>query len=688
MKKPVFRQALPVWEKGKEREKNYFLRFVSIVPPRGIVRIAASSIYRVFIDGKFLYTGPARAAHGYYRVDEVEYFSEEKQTCEIKIEVGAYNCNSFEYLDEAGFLQCEIEADGKVVAATGRFGFTAVLMAEKLQKVQRYSFQRTFCEEYDYRRLPDTESVVLAAQPCKKLLSRGIPQQTFPEWTVKKVISAGTVHRDTEGTYPRFRYVENIGAKLKGFSESQVETHLLQDAASLVCTNTTNRSDDSQLISNTFQLRDVGQDITGLIVLEVTAESETDLYLLFDEILTQGDIDFTRLETTNAVRFRLIKGRYFLQTFEPYTFRYLKLISLGGNCTLHSVAIRQMVSSVAIRPQMISDPTLKRIYCAGVETFRQNAVDIFMDCPSRERAGWLCDSFFTARTEYTLTGECAIERNFLENYLLPKSFACIPPGMVPMCYPADHYDGVFIPNWAMWLVLELKEYLERSGDREMILRFKERVYELIGYLDSFLNSDGLLENLEGWVFLEWSKANELTGGVNYPSNMLYAHMLDFAGKLYADEKLQMRSWNMVQIIRQQSFDGEFFHDHAIRKDGKLTPEPECTETCQYYAFFCRIAQPEKDVSLWKKLVSEFGPKRKVTGAYPQIYFANAFIGNYLRLELLYRNHLYDQLKQEIAGYFAFMADTAGTLWEHDSPTASCCHGFASHVVYWLGRITE
>ena len=31
-----------------------------------------------------------------------------------------------------------------------------------------------------------------------------------------------------------------------------------------------------------------------------------------------------------------------------------------------------------------------------------------MDCPSRERAGWLCDSYFTAKTEYVLTGtNCA-----------------------------------------------------------------------------------------------------------------------------------------------------------------------------------------------------------------------------------------------------------------------------------------
>ena len=33
-----------------------------------------------------------------------------------------------------------------------------------------------------------------------------------------------------------------------------------------------------------------------------------------------------------------------------------------------------------------SDPRLERLFAAGVLTFRQNALDVFMDCPSRERA--------------------------------------------------------------------------------------------------------------------------------------------------------------------------------------------------------------------------------------------------------------------------------------------------------------
>ena len=105
---------------------------------------------------------------------------------------------------------------------------------------------------------------------------------------------------------------------------------------------------------------------------------------------------------------------------------------------------------------------LREIADAAVRTYRQNALDLFMDCPSRERAGWLCDSFFTARTEHALTGQCTVEKAFLENFLLAERFAHLPDGMLPMCYPADHYDGNFIPNWAMWFVLELEEYIQRE----------------------------------------------------------------------------------------------------------------------------------------------------------------------------------------------------------------------------------
>ena len=78
-----------------------------------------------------------------------------------------------------------------------------------------------------------------------------------------------------------------------------------------------------------------------------------------------------------------------------------------------------------------------------------------MDCPSRERAGWLCDSFFTSRTEYALTGRSTVEHAFLDNFLMPERFEFLPDGMLPMCYPADHNDRTFIPNWAIKKMREI-----------------------------------------------------------------------------------------------------------------------------------------------------------------------------------------------------------------------------------------
>ena len=89
----------------------------------------------------------------------------------------------------------------------------------------------------------------------------------------------------------------------------------------------------------------------------------------------------------------------------------------------------------------------------------------------------------------------------------------------------------------MWYVLEVKEYLtERnpSVDREL---FKKSVMGIVDFLARHENSDGLLQNLPSWNFVEWSTANEWVQDVNYPTNFLYAEVLRSAYALYGDESL-------------------------------------------------------------------------------------------------------------------------------------------------------
>lgn len=256
--------------------------------------------------------------------------------------------------------------------------------------------------------------------------------------------------------------------------------------------------------------------------------------------------------------------------------------------------------------------------------------------------------------------------------------------MLPMCYPSDHKKGEFIPNWAMWYVLELREYLNRTGDRAFIDRARHTVLRLTEWFAPFENEDGLLEKLDGWVFVEWSMANKLVQDVSYASNMLYASFLDAVGELYGLPEITVKAERIRDVIRKTAIFNGYFCDNAVRdEDGKLVLSGECTEACQYYAFFTGVATPESHPELWETLVNDFGFDRRTTKKHPEIHFANAFIGNYLRLELLARYGYTDMLERNIRDYFTYMAEQTGTLWEYEQDNKSCNHGFASHVLYWM-----
>lgn len=699
-----FVRAQPVWVAGREREMNLQVGFRAVVPGGGptplALRLTASSVYRATVNGEFVGYGPARAAHGFFRVDEwgLEPWLRPGPNV-VGIEVAGYNVASYYLLDQPAFLQAEVVARDAVLAATadGNDAFAAVLLPYRVQRVARYSFQRTFTEAYrmgpesqrwrDAPELPSARPLVLAIQPGGELLPRGAPPPDFAVVPARAVVARGEFTQGPPLAQPwRPSYLTQAGSQLPGYLEAELEEHVLADVEGLACRATWTGEKPAgplRLTAGQWCILDLGCNLTGFIRISAACRQGCRLLLAFDELLEHGDVDHTRLGCVNLVSYRLTAGEYVLETFEPYALRYLKLLVAEGECELREVGLRLYVCPDAGRAEFrCSDPRLERVFEAGRETFRQNALDVFMDCPHRERAGWLCDSFFTARAEATLTGDSRIERSFLENFALPARFPDLPDGMLPMCYPADFRDGRFIPNWAMWFVIELAEYLDRTGDRDLVACLRPRVMDLLAFLARFENEHGLLEKLPSWVFVEWSAANDFVQEVNYPTNMVYAGMLDAAARLYGQRQFREQAEALRETIRRRSFDGEFFVDNALREtDGSLVETRNRTEACQYYAFFFDVATLESHPRLWEILVRDFGPDRQGRGLHPEVHPANAFIGNMLRLEALARAGLAQEVLDESVARLHAMGERTGTLWENTHDRASCNHGFASHVCH-------
>jgi alpha-L-rhamnosidase len=673
------------------------------------LRVAGSTLYRIYLNGEFLASGPARGPHDHYRVDLFQISqllaAGKNSVC---IEVAGYNINSFYILNQPSFLQAEVVTGSTVLASTGGGGapFEGKILSERVQKVQRYTFQRAFSEVYRVDPSSDgwRERFDASFQPVscissdpRKLIPRRVPNPAYQKRQAEQVTSEGSFRWGAAGpkSLAQDRSVPfggKISSTLLGYTEQELTVipYLeLQRTETIV-----NRRVDEpyvwnqvlRLRTNEFKILDFGTNLVGFFGARVTVHTPAKLYFTFDETLTDGDVDFKRLMCVNIVAYELAPGSYKLETFEPYTLRFLKLMLLEGECEVDQVYLREFTApDVWAAHFRSSDEGLNQLFAAGRETYRANAVDFYTDTPSRERAGWLCDSSFTAQVSPLLSGHTTVEKCFFENFLLPGHFANIPDGMLPGCYPADHYDGGFVPTWALWFLLQLEQYLARSGDRELVEALRPRVLKLLDYFKSFQNDDGLLEKLKGWVFIEWSKSNDYVQDVNYPANMLYAAALAAVGRIYNLPQRTEQAERLRNVIRTQSYDGEFFVDNTVRQGTRLVPTHNRTETCQYYAFYFDTASPEKYPKLWETLHTTFGPGRRTTGAFPEISPSNAFMGNILRLELLSRAGLTDQLASEAKSYFLYMAELTGTFWENSGNEASMDHAFGSHVVVSLYR---
>ena len=667
----AFLRARPVWPKGRAERMNDFVSFRgTFVPPAGercFLRLTGSTCYRVRLNGEFVAFGPARGPKGLFRVDEIPFDSLRKDGSNaVDVEVQGANVNSFEYCDQPSFLQAEVVCGTNVLLATGS-GLEAFDTHEHVRKVPRFDYQRLFSEAYRIGASDSPERLELEIRPDVELLPRRVP---FPAYAVDRSFRVEkTLNRRYDPRRPITvgREISLVGSNgYKGYRPGEFEVDVKSEIQRYV-------NDPKGNIRSVLWKGD--KVSAGFVGLRVTCRKPGRLVAFLSE-LERPDFAGTENNGGYAVFWDICRaGTYDFESIVPNGLMFAETFFATGDGSVESVWVREYKSPLPFARKFAgTDRDLKTIYDAAAETLAQNAVDIFTDCPDRERAAWIGDTFFTGRAARHLMQTTLAEDVFLENYARAKGFDGIPEGALPMVYPGDHPNGEFIPNFCMWLGLQVAEYARRGGDPAVVEALKPKLMGFVRYMDRFRNEDGLLANLPGWVFLGWSDAGKYVKGVNYPSNMLYAGFLDALAGLCGDASLATRADELRQRIRRASWNGTWFRDCA--------ESDACTECCQYYAFFFGIADFVRDGELWKRLVTTCGPGRDAKRVHPELAPSNSIFGYYMRFDMLLRTGLRDELARETKDYFLPMARKTGTIWENKDATGSQSHGLSSIAAYY------
>ncbi len=695
----MFFNAIPVWGNylNNTDKLNRHLLFRETIESLNNVNIniAASDFYRLTVNGEFVGFGPARTSIGYARVDSYDLSnikSSENGKNEIVIEVTGYHCKSLSTVLRDSFLCAEITENGTVIKYTGR-DFNCFENTRRERKVERYSVQRHFGEIYDDSlETKRTVQVVPVAQEVK-FIPRRVPFASCIASDTYKYMSRGVfvetddgrIHSGEFGTGKKqnaYSFSPENEPEYGIFSSDEIKDKPYRYVGSVEKLKTSGEGNlPIKLSAGEWLKVDFDMIVTGFLRFFADVNEDCDVIIAFSELCESDTFVFHNINLQGVIEYKLSMGEAKEESFEPYTFRHVAVFVKKGALTVKSIGYRTFERDISTAiPRTFKKTEHNEIYRSALRTFAHNAVDIFTDCPSRERAGWLCDSFFTGRAEYFFFGDTAVEDAFLENYVLYRGDGTFPEGVLPMCYPSDaHNNAKFIPQWDMWYVLEVCEYLdERRPDMDKEI-FRPSVMGVLNFLARYENSDGLLENLPSWNFVEWSDANSWTQNVNYPTNFLYVAVLSSVAKTFSLPDLLTKAENIRKKTVALSFNGEVFVDHAVRvADGTLENQKHISEACQYYAIL--YGGVDLDAPEYKKLknyvIDDF--KSFVPGE-NQFCPKNAFIGLYLRMNVLMNMNDSKLLAKNLETFCIDMSRTTGTLWEYRNGYGSLDHGFSSYV---------
>ena len=736
-----FKEAKPVFVKGYDGGGNFQAGFLGgpaelKAGDNVIVRVCASTFYRLYVNGELAAHGPARTTAGYLRQDVLDvskYIKDGDNMFAFEVEHcgEAFANYSNDIARGPAVLMAEIEKNGAEIVSATSAEWKAIILTQRVRQAERISHCRESAENYmldaDYFRWRTDPEIcrdeVEEVELAYKIIERGMALPELTKHGGGTVVEFGAAELKRDKAFKKDWYcrgsVEYFSRPMERpvFDYRRTEDIAAPESMKFTVKNGANmRISGIKPEETAFVHYDLGKLYLGFIHIKVETEKACVLDVIHKESYSYFDGKNEISGGANpAARLHLPGGTTEFTFFEPSLVRYIRFYvrpegdytekdgvfqgSIGANTPSISICAPEVIEyttpDTKIGSFQCSNDDINRLYEAARRTLQLNTLDIFMDCPERERGGWLCDSLWTGRAFNMMMGNATVEKEFIRNFLLTPAEG-LWHAFYPECYPAikDDYRACSgLLTWSFWLMLELCEYVKRTGDMAFAEEYRNRVDAFVKGSLELRGGSGLLENMP-WIFIDWSMANEYCRPISTAANALYARMMNDLGDLYGRNDWKEEGQKIRSILRtvlagsdeKPKDTDEFLSDGLEYKDGKLRPTGHCSESGQYTIIWSGLfTREEMPTYIWR-LVHTTGADREFE-CDTKLGKAGLFIGLCIRLDMLARLGEYDVMYREMqAIYMPQLKEGPGTLWEtQDVLNTSRCHGFSSHAGVHLTR---
>ncbi len=684
-------QAAWIWHPPKEDMDNFYLHARKLFelpepPEEPLLFVTASSLYKLFVNGRPVGRGPNPADPSRYYFDTYEV-GDYLQAGENVVAALCYNYGPKPHgilnqnWGRGGFL-LEIRApgaDGETLLKTDGSWRVLQSPAREQDAALNCTLYGDFKEIYDSQKEPKGwleadfddadwhEAEVLGTPPVEpwtRLIPREIPfldgERVHPVNAFWESASVTYSWREDNEVYNHWRLAPDCSRGDEEKPARALRTHA-DFAPSIIL--------------------DFGRDVTGYlrVVLEDSAGGVVDL--LYGE-----DLYLTRVDT-----FTLKGGPQVLEPYNRRTFRYCKLLfrETPDWVRIGEVSLKMDTYPVEHKGAFrCSDPLLNRIWEVGRYTMRMSMLDHFVDCPWRERTLYGGDMWAENLIAHYAFGDPRMNAKCLRQMANIQHAG----GPLPPYGPYRGADG-FYPSWSAFWALALLDHYDFTADAELLEELWPNLEKLldwaIGEMEEGKHLIGRpsksIKRQKGQEdydpFQAWTEADKdrHTPWDNLPFAVLLRRAAELAratGREEEAERYAAAAERMGRALTEEVVDPETSLCRARRSGG-------------------RPGQYNTGMLLWADLLSEGEASVAVRHLFdPEVVPVGAPFGGLFVTEGLFGSGAAAEALRFIRDYWGGMlARGATTYWDNFSlawsegvvpgRNTSLCHGWAAGPTYSL-----
>ena len=499
------------------------------LPKKAPLYITADQNYRLYVNGKFVCSGPARGYQHSYPFDEIDIAKHLRKGKNV-LAIRAYNVgrSTFGYLTAgtAGVIYALDLGEGKVLAS----GKDVLCRRQSgcSRDTAQTSLQTNNQEHIDFR-IEDPAWMEIDfddskwGRPYGAIVYNAMPYYSFEERMIpmleeRKMSPARLVAKGDGISKCDSEHFRNV-CELADMENVKLSPAAGEKSAAVPPT------DKGKVREYLF---DYGKMHVGFPIIEIEGAKGGEIIdIVCDEFADENFEIQNRWNTHSAPAFgsRIIckEGKQSHQLYHLTGFRYA-LVRVKGNSSEIKITPSIMWSAYPLGDRgvfKVSDGEIQKIWEACRQTQRICSLDAYVDTPYREQAQWWGDARVQSWNTFFISGDSRLLRRGIRNISMQRA----PNGLTYGHAPTMAHTCI-LPDFSLVWILTLYDYYWQTGSIDAYAEHKDVVDGILKYFESHKDPEtGLVKyDPRYWLFLDWTGIQK--NGQPALLNLWYLHALD------------------------------------------------------------------------------------------------------------------------------------------------------------------